>query len=297
MARASRNYNNYLFVIIGILFVSLLASIYYIFSLKADIASNKRIFEKEKIAKVKELENLQEEYEEFLVENEINKKEIAEAKIRLKTLLDSVKNLKADYNLLAKLRNVRDHLTLKLKKLEEENIALKERNSILVDENIKVENQYQSTLVVYKEAQQKNEDLNKIINKAQKLTITNVENKALRLKKSGKVVSSSTSRKTTSIEVCYEVPENVVTEAGSKEFYIQLLSPDNVVIGGNFVIENELGEQIKISKVSKFRYQNKVTRVCDYLEPVGEETFQEGTYTVNIFEETNLISTSEIVLK
>lgn len=285
-----------LVVIICLLTLSLLGSIVYIFSQHSEIKKTKIIFENEKKAKIRELEELQEEYEEFLQENEINKQEIIAAKQKLQQLLDSVKNIKPDYNLVYKLRTVRDHLTSKLKKLESENKSLKLRNQKLANEKGIVNKKLENTLAVFNEEKEKNKNLNKIIDEAQKLTVTNVINKPIRVKKSGKIVASSNAKRVSSIEVCYEVPKNTIAESGDKEFYIQVVSPKNKVIGGKFYIQDDDGQFLSISKISKFRYQKKAAKVCDYVSPLYDESFMKGIYTVNIFDETDLISTSKMEL-
>lgn len=286
----------HLVVIICLLAFTLLASVYYIFSQNAEIQKTKRIFEIEKNAKVRELEMLQDEYNDFLEENEINKQEIVAAKLKLQKLLDSVKNIKPDYSLLYKLRTVKDHLTSKLEQLEQENIALKQQNQKLSNEKGLVDQKLENTLAVVNEEKEKNENLNKIITKAQRLAINTVNNKPIRVKKSGKVVASSSAKRVSSIEVCYEVSKNTIAKSGEKEFYIQVISPEDKVIGGRIFIQNDEGQYLNISKVSKFRYQNKSMKVCDYVTALADEDFTKGKYTVNIFEQTNLISTSQFEL-
>lgn len=284
-------------IIIGLLSLLLIGSIAYIFTQNTEIESSKLAFESEKALKIEELKTLQQEYDDFLQENQVNKEEIIETKIRLNRLLDSVRNIKPDYTLVNKLRTVRDNLKLRLVKLEEENRQLKEDNLKLVTENDSVVKQLESTLVVFNEEKEKNEQLNKIVAKAQKLIVTSITNKPIRIKKSGKVITTNKAKRVSGIEVCYEVPANNVTEAGEKEFYIQVVSPTKEVVGGKFYMNDTEGNFVSISKISKFRYQNKVIKVCDYVEPLPGEVFSEGNYAVNVFQGTKLISSSSILLK
>lgn len=283
-------------LIICILAFTLLASIYYIFFQNAEIRKNRRAFEVEKRSKIKELEMLQYEYNDFLEENEINKNEIIAAKIKLKKLLDSVKNIKPDYNLIYKLRTVKDHLTSKLEKLENENVVLKKQNQRLANEKGVVNKKLVKTLAIFNEEKEKNKNLSKIVNKAQRLVVNSINSTPIRVKKSGKVIASSIAKRVSSIKICYEVAKNTVADNGEKEFYIQVISPENKVVAGKFYIQNNEGEFLSISKISKFRYQNKAVKVCDYVTTLADESFKKGTYTVNIFEETNLINTSKFIL-
>ena len=285
--------------VIAIVLLSLLliGSIAYILMQNTQIESSKQAFETEKALKIEELKTLQQEYDDFLQENQVNKEEIIETKIRLNRLLDSVRNIKPDYSLVNKLRSVRDNLKLRLKSIEQENKQLKEDNLKLVTENDSVVKQLESTLVVFNEEKEKNEKLNKIVTKAQKLIVTSITSKPIRIKKSGKVSPTNRAKRVSGIEVCYEVPANTITEAGEKEFYIQVVSPTKEVVGGKFYMNDAEGNFVSISKISKFRYQNKIIKVCDYVEPLPGETFAEGNYAVNVFQGTKLISSSSILLK
>lgn len=284
-------------IIIGLLLLILIAALIFIYSQNSEIESSKKAFETEKALKIEELKVLQQEYDDFLQENHVNKEEIITTKIKLNRLLDSIRNIKPDYTLVNKLRSVRDNLKLRLKKLEQENKLLKENNLKLLTENDSVVKQLDSTLVVFNEEREKNEKLNKIIAKAQKLIVSSITNKPIRIKKSGKVFPTDRAKRVSGIEVCYQVPTNAVSEAGEKEFYIQVVSPSKSVVGGRFYMNDAEGNFVSISKISKFRYQNKAIKVCDYVEPLPGEVFEVGKYAVNVFQGTNLISTSSIILK
>lgn len=283
--------------IIVILSLLLIGAIVYSFMQNSQIRVTQEAFETEKAIKIAELKKVQQEYDDFLEENQINEEEIIATKIKLNRLLDSVQNIQPDYTLVQKLRSVRDDLKIKLKQLQEENELLKEENLKLVTEKDSVVKELESTLVVYKEIEEKNTKLNKIVTKAQRLNVSRITNKAIRIKKSGKTVTTDKAKKVSGIEVCYQIPENTVAEPGEKEFYIQVVSPSKKVIGGRFYMKDNNGKFVNISKVSKFRYQNKLITVCDYVEPLPGESFTEGKYGVHVFQGAKLISSSSILLK
>ncbi len=284
-------------IIIGLLILLLLGAIAYSFMQNITIKNTQKAFETEKAIKIEELKQVQQEYDDFLAENQINETEIIATKIKLNRILDSVKNIKPNYKLVNELRLVRDNLKAKLLKLQLENKRLKEENLMLATQKDSVVQKLDSTLVVYQQTTAKNEELNQIVAKAQKLVVTSIENTAIRIKKSGKIVHTNRSSKVTAVEVCYEIPANTVAIDGMKEFYIQLVSPNKQVVGGKFYMNDVNGKTVNISKISKFRYQNKLIKVCDYVEPLPEEKFEAGLYKVHVFQGTNLISSSSILLK
>jgi len=284
-------------IIIGLLALLLIGTIVYSLKQSSEIKSTQQAFETEKAIKVAELKKVQQEYDDFLQENQVNEEEIIATKIKLNRLLDSVQNIKPDYTLVNKLRSVRDNLKARLKKLQEENKRLKEENLKLVTEKDSVVKKLETTLVVYKEVEEKNNKLNKIVAKAQKLIVTSITNKSIRIKKSGKISATKKAKRVSGIEVCYEIPANAIAESGEKEFYIQVVSPSKQVIGGRFYMNDDEGNFVNISKISKFRYQNKLITVCDYVEPLPGEVFEAGKYDIHVFQGTKLINSSSILLK
>ncbi len=284
-------------IIIGVLILLLLGAIAYSFMQSVTIKNTQKAFETEKAIKVEELKKVQQEYDDFLAENQVNEEEIIATKIQLNRVLDSVKNIKPNYELVNELRSVRDNLKARLKKIQLENKKLKELNLKLATEKDSVVQKLENTLVVYQKETEKNEKLNEIVAKAQKLVVSSIENTAIRIKKSGKIVHTNRSSKVTAVEVCYEIPANSVAIDGMKEFYIQLVSPNKKVVGGKFYMNDANGKAVSISKISKFRYQNKLIKVCDYVEPLPDEKFESGLYNIHVFQGTNLISSSSILLK
>jgi len=284
-------------LIIAILILLLIGVVTYSFLQNSKIQNTQQAFETEKAIKIAELKKVQQDYDDFLQENEVNEEEIIATKIKLNRLLDSVQNIKPDYTLVKKLRSVRDNLKSRLNKLQKENIRLKEENLKLVIEKDSVVEQLETTLIVYKEIEAKNDKLNKIVTKAQKLSVTSITNKSIRIKKSGKVAATNKAKKVSGIEVCYEIPANILAESGEKEFYIQVVSPSKKVVGGRFYMNDAEGNFVNISKISKFRYQNKLVTVCDYVEPLPDEVFETGKYSVHVFQGTKLINSSFILLK
>ena len=103
-------------------------------------------------------------------------------------------------------------------------------------------------------------------------------------------------RRVDKIRVCYTVAKNNLVEKGDKEFFVQVLDPQSNVLG--------LNEQIKFdettlnySLISKFNYEARNLDVCEFVEARGADKFGEGRYVVNVFDQKNLVSSTEFVLK
>ncbi len=280
-----------------VLLVLLAATIIYSVLSTIKINNNKKAFETEKLIKIEELKAVQKDFEILSLENDENKTEILQTKQRLQQVIDSVSNLKPDYTLVTKLRNVRDQLKAKLKKIKEENKRLKIENTLLATQKDSISTELSQVRVVYDSVSKANENLKVIATKAEELYINDLSAKSVRIKKSGKVVESNRAKRVTGFEVCYTVGKNEITEFGDKEFFIQLVSPNKKVLGARYAITDPNGRTIKITKLSKFRYDNKMIKICDFAEPLSGEEITAGTYVINVFDSNKLISSSKQTLR
>lgn len=289
--------NNSLKTPILVLLVLLAAAIIYSILSTIKINNNKKAFETEKLIKIEELKAVQKDFEILSLENDGNKAEIQQTKQRLQKVIDSVSNLKPDYTLVTKLRQVRDQLKARLVKIKEENERLKAENTLLATQKDSISSELSQVRVVYDSVYKANESLKVIATKAEKLYINELTSKSVRIKNSGKVVESNRAKRVTGFEVCYTVGKNEVTKFGDKEFFIQLVSPDKKVLGARYAITDPDGRTIKITKLSKFRYDNKMIKICDFAEPLSGEEITAGTYIVNVFDSNKLISSTKQTLR
>jgi len=289
--------NNSLKTPILVLLVLLAAAIIYSILSTIKINNNKKAFETEKLIKIEELKAVQKDFEILSLENDGNKAEIQQTKQRLQKVIDSVSNLKPDYTLVTKLRQVRDQLKARLVKIKEENERLKVENTLLATQKDSISSELSQVRVVYDSVYKANESLKVIATKAEKLYINELTSKSVRIKNSGKVVESNRAKRVTGFEVCYTVGKNEVTKFGDKEFFIQLVSPDKKVLGARYAITDPDGRTIKITKLSKFRYDNKMIKICDFAEPLSGEEITAGTYIVNVFDSNKLISSTKQTLR
>ena len=77
--------------------------------------------------------------------------------------------------------------------------------------------------------------------------------------------------------------------------FVQVLDPLNNVLGANEQITFEEGQVLNYSLISKFNYENRSLDICEYITP--KDKFQKGRYTVNVFNQNQLVSTSEFTMK
>jgi hypothetical protein len=114
------------------------------------------------------------------------------------------------------------------------------------------------------------------------------------VRSSGKLVPTERASRSDKIQVCYTVAKNTVVGPGDKELYVQVLDPNGVVLGTNEQVQ--FGDNVvNYSIISKFNYENKNLNICEFITPNSE--FTKGKYTVNVYNQKELVSASEFSLK
>ena len=127
------------------------------------------------------------------------------------------------------------------------------------------------------------------------LTLFSVD--AVRERSNGTLRSTSRAKRTDKLKVCFTVADNVIAEAGDREFYIEVLDPQGNVMGGGNTKSMEDGPTISFTKNTNFYYENAALDVCDYISNYAGE-FQSGNYMVNVYDDgLRLLGTSKFALK
>ena len=63
------------------------------------------------------------------------------------------------------------------------------------------------------------------------------------------------------------------------------------------IIDEFEEKTLNYSIISKFNYENGNLNICEFVASKGESNFEKGRYVVNVFNEKDLVSTSEFTLK
>ena len=139
-----------------------------------------------------------------------------------------------------------------------------------------------------------NTELATVVENASMLQTVGLNGFGVIVRSSGKLVPTERASRSDKIQVCYTVAKNTVVGPGDKELYVQVLDPSQNVLGANEQVQ--FGDNvINYSIVSKFNYENKNLNICEFITPNDE--FTKGKYTVNVYNQKELVSTSEFILK
>lgn len=293
----TKNNNNGLKVIAGLLGVLLIGTIIYTVSLYQDKKETTQVLTQEKELVVDDLNSLKSEYDKAIMESNATNEELIEARDRIAQYIDSVKTMKADIGALSRyrrqvgiLKQEREQLLRQVDSLTQSNTMIAmERDSTFAE--LEKQNIFNDSLVV------QNTQLAEAVERGSALNLTKFNVDAVKVRNSGKMVSTSRARRTDKFKVCFTVGDNVISEAGDRQFFIEVLDPQGNVLGGAQTADNEEGRSITYSKSTNFYYENEKLDVCDFIDKPGSE-FREGNYMVNVYDDSlKLLGTSKFELK
>ena len=170
--------------------------------------------------------------------------------------------------------------------------SLNMRNQELTAENIIVRTRLREVEIDREALSERADLLSSQVQLASVLTAKNVV--VYPLNKSGK--SKDKISKVEKIKVCFTVRENSVAIPGTKDIYMRIIRPDDIVLtsDANNLFEYN-GEQIVYSEVRALEYENKDIDMCIFWDKA--ETLIPGIYTVILYAEGYEIGYATFALK
>lgn len=278
-----------------ILALLLIGSLFFVFKLHQDSLATQVQLENEKTEVLNNLDSITALYSEAISDNEVTNTKLEGALDRLEALKKELKQSKASITSLMSYKKKYFELESEMEVLLNENAVLKIENSQLGTSLDSTQLQLTSQLATNANLSQTNLSLSASVKKAKKLNIERFEAFGVIQRRSGKLVPTTRASRVDNLRICYTVPSNPLTEPGEKRYYIQVIDPSLNVIGSNTPIQFE--EQVlKYSYVNTFSYENQTLDICDFAA-VEESDFEKGVYTVNIFDKSELVSSSTFSLK
>jgi regulator of replication initiation timing len=285
--------NSSLKAIIAVLAVLLVGSLVYIFKLSSDKEVVKTeltttLTEKESV--MKDLQTLKTTYDAAIAENTAMSEELIQERDKIVALMDELNQSKGD---VSKYKTQLSALQNKMKALMTENEGLKLANE-------KVTAQRDSTVVVLGESKKfnevlvgQNEDLSKTVEKGSKLTVLNTKTAAYKLRSSGKQIETEKASRADILKISFTIAENQIAKSGDKIYYVQVIDSKNNVLGEKQT--ETFGEKsLTYSFATTVTYQNKTV---DASEDLPGKKFEKGTYFINIFDKSELVSKTSFTLK
>lgn len=278
-----------------ILALFLLGTLFYSFQMHLDNKETEAILQSEKNEVLRDLENMSSLYNEANADNEVANKKLIEAQARLDALMEELKASKSSVSTLLKYKKKYFQLESEMEVLLEANATLKFQNALLETSLDSTQVQLSSQLASNATLSEQNLQLSESVDAAKKLSVERLNAYGVIQRKSGKLVPTTRASRVDNLRICYSVSSNVLTESGTKKYFVQVIDPSLNVIGSNTPVQFE-DDILKYSYVSAFTYDNQLLDVCDFVSS-EEGDYEKGAYTVNVFDQNRLVSSSTFTLK
>jgi len=289
--------NNSLKVIAGLLGVVLLATVIYTVSLYQDKKNTTAQLTQEKELVVEDLNSLKSEYDKAILESNATNEELVAARDKIAKYIDSVRSMKADISSLSRYRRQVNVLKAEREELLRAVDSLTRSNTLIAMQRDSTYAELEAQTIFSDSLVVQNTQLADAVERGSALNLSQFTVDAVKERSTGKLVSTSRASRTDKLKVCFTIADNVIAEAGDREFLIEVLDPQGNLLGGASTKSNEEGASVSYSKGTAFYYENQNLDVCDFInKPAGD--FQKGNYMVNVYDDKlRLLGTSKFTLK
>lgn len=281
-------------IALGILLALFLSTAFYTSKLYNEKKENEATLTREKEQVMADLSSMAKQYDVVIGENEAANQNLVEARERIQGLMDSLKISQNSVNSLWRYKKKYLALQKEMDVLLTENDKLKVENALLATSLDSTNMQLQERAVFTDSLLVQNTQLSEVVENASVLQTVGLKGFGVIERNSGKLIPTERARRSDKIRVCYTVAKNALVGAGDKELYVQVLDPKNNVLGANEQIQFD-ETVLNYSLISKFNYENKNLDICEFVAP--NDDFESGRYVVNVFNQNELVSTSEFTLK
>ena len=211
--------------------------------------------------------------EGLLAELDEQKKDNAANRKRIKQLEGEI----------ATLKGIVKHYLEEIRRLGEENEGLRQELAQSNERNERLSSQVT-------QATTQNKELTQTVKLAKKLNITGLSFQAYN--KKGKIEKNITKAK--QLGVSFIVSPNNTASPGMKDFYIRILTPEGVLLGGDLSFELD-GNNVAATAKRQMEYANEELSVSVYWDV--NTTLTPGDYTVEVFADGNRLASRHFTMK
>ena len=256
----------------------------------------------EKEAIKKDLKDLKENYDTIDFENQELQSELEETKSELDSLYDALDQvelrLDETENKLRLLKTYR----FKLNALKEHKSKLLKANdsltklTVIMSDSLKEKDvQLQKYYDVRKKLFNQNMILKSKINDRKKITFFETTGNGIKLKKSGKIVTTDKVKRTQKLKICTVVRPNSESISESKKVYFKILNPNQELLG-NAVKARNKNDYVMYSAMHQFFYNNQSVDLCKIID-VESSKIVSGKYTVEVYYDHEIQDISQFTLR
>ncbi|GAA4757828.1 MULTISPECIES: hypothetical protein [Flavobacterium] len=290
---AQNSNNSGLKAIIAILSLLLIGSLIYMYKLTSDSKQVEEVLITEKDAVLKDLAIAKDSLESAISSNTTLSDELVAERDRVQKLIADIEKSKGDAQAMTKYKEEALKLRGSIARLMKEVEALKKENKNLVTRIDSTNVVLTDTRKVNDTLVSQNDYLAKTVERGSKLTVLNLQSTALKQRSSGKQVETDKASRADVLKISFMIAENQIAKSGDKTYYVQIIDSKNNVIGEKKT-ETFGDKNLTYSFIATVKYENKTVKVEKDL-PVTN--VQSGSYFVNIFDKSDLISKTSFTLR
>ena len=284
-------------VALAIAIVLFLAIGFYSMNLYSKSKADKKELTEQKQLVMDDLNEMAKQYDEAISENKVANNNLIEARSRIGGLIDSLKISETNVKSLWRYKQKYASLQKEMDLLLAQNDSLRVENSYLSTSLDSTRVRLEERTVFTDSLLIQNNALAEVVMDASVLTTVNLKASGVIVRTSGKVIPTERAGRSDKIRVCFIVAKNKLIQSGEQELYIQVIDPSNNILGLNDQITFDDEKFLNYSLISKFNYENENLNICEFISSKNDSKFEKGRYVVNIFNEKDLVSTSEFILK
>jgi len=283
-------------VALGIVLVLFLGTGFYAMNLSKKSNEVEKELTEQKRLVMNDLDTMAKQYDQAISENEVSNNNLIEARGRIQGLIDSLKISETNVKSLWRYKQKYVSLQKEMNVLLRQNDSLRVQNSYLANSLDSTRVRLEQRTMFNDSLLNQNNALAEVVYNASVLGTYALKGFGVIERASGKLIPTERARRTDKIRVCFTVAKNVLVQSGDQELYVQVIDPLKRTLGLNEQVQ--FGETIlNYSKISKFNYENASLDVCEFVAAKEDESFEKGRYVVNVYNEKDLVSTSEFTLK
>lgn len=292
---SNENSNTKFKVLVGLLSAMLIALAVYTVSLYNDSKNTLTGLEQQKSDIETELQDLIANYDEVIQENELKDKDLLAARERIAVLLDSVKTAEANVALIQRYKEEIGRLKSERRMMFKRADSLVAANQLLAVQMDSTTTILNETIRVVDSVGEENIAMAETLKKGSVVKAINLKGDAVIVRKSGKIVDTQRSSRADKVRSCFTLAPNIIAEKGDRLLFIQVINPNNNLLGEKSVMEFEEGT-LNYSATTKVFYEQEELDVC-VLVDAREEDLIEGRYVINVFDGPTQVATTSMVLK
>ena len=175
-------------------------------------------------------------------------------------------------------------------------------NRELKAENIQIRASYERERMITRELQKDKETLVEKVEEASVLRAFNISATPVNVRGlSGRESETDRARRVDYIRVCYSLAENTIAPAGSRNIFIRIARPDNLILVAGLGDDYSFlyrGNVMQYSIVRSVDYQNEEVTICgNWINRNTQEPMLTGTYVVSLFADDHEIGQTSFTLR